>query len=202
LHLHLSVCAAEPAAPNEPQCRQRPPLNATTSSPRSPPPSLSLPFAKPSRSQVRIPPVTATVHMGLREDEPSVAVVGVTGAVGQEFLRVFSDRDFPYRNIRLLASRRSAGKRLTFEDREYTVEELGPESFDGIDIALFSAGWSIGKELGLMAVERGSIVVDNSSAFRMDGPRGAACDPGGEPGGHCPYKATREIGEGGAHCES
>ena len=105
--------------------------------------------------------------MGLREDGPSVAVVGVTGAVGQEFLRVLSDRDFPYRNIRLLASRRSAGKRLTFEDREYTIEELRPESFEGIDIALFSAGGSISKEFGPVAVERGSIVVDNSSAFRM-----------------------------------
>lgn len=106
--------------------------------------------------------------MSLREDGLSVAVVGVTGAVGQEFLRVLSDRDFPYRNIRLLASRRSAGKQLTFEDRKYTVEELRPESFDGIDIALFSAGGSISKEFGPVAVEKGSIVVDNSSAFRMD----------------------------------
>ncbi|URE46117.1 aspartate-semialdehyde dehydrogenase [Musa troglodytarum] len=129
-------------------------------------PALSLPSAKHCRCRYRNAAAT-TVRMGLREDGPSVAVVGVTGAVGQEFLRVLSDRDFPYRNIRLLASRRSAGKRLTFEDREYTIEELRPESFEGIDIALFSAGGSISKEFGPVAVERGSIVVDNSSAFRM-----------------------------------
>ncbi|XP_042438789.1 aspartate-semialdehyde dehydrogenase-like [Zingiber officinale] len=129
--------------------------------------SISLPFAKTSTIRLRNP-AAAAVRMSLREDGPSVAVVGVTGAVGQEFLSVLSDRDFPYRNIRLLASRRSAGKQLTFEDRNYTVEELRPESFDGIDIALFSAGGSISKEFGPVAVERGSIVVDNSSAFRMD----------------------------------
>ncbi|URE47079.1 aspartate-semialdehyde dehydrogenase [Musa troglodytarum] len=93
-------------------------------------PALSLPSAKHCRCRYRNAAAT-TVRMGLREDGPSVAVVGVTGAVGQEFLRVLSDRDFPYRNIRLLASRRSAGKRLTFEDREYTIEELRPESFEG-----------------------------------------------------------------------
>nr|CAD1819474.1 unnamed protein product [Ananas comosus var. bracteatus] len=114
----------------------------------------------------RRPPATA-VRMSLREDGPSVAVVGVTGAVGQEFLSVLSDRDFPYRSIKMLASRRSAGKKLSFEDREYVVEELRPESFDGVDIALFSAGGSISKDMAPAAVERGAIVVDNSSAFRM-----------------------------------
>ncbi|KAJ4961715.1 hypothetical protein NE237_021625 [Protea cynaroides] len=109
-----------------------------------------------------------SVRMGLKEDGPSLAVVGVTGAVGQEFLSVLSDRDFPYRNIRMLASKRSAGKKLTFDDKEYVIEELTPESFDGVDIALFSAGGSISKQLGPIAVQRGSIVVDNSSAFRMD----------------------------------
>ncbi|KAG6480073.1 hypothetical protein ZIOFF_063551 [Zingiber officinale] len=100
--------------------------------------SLSHPFVKPSTLRIRNL-ATATVCMSLREDGPSVTVVGVTGAVGQEFLRVLSDLDFPYRSIRLLASRRSAGKQLTFEDRRYAVEELRPESFDGIDIVLFSA---------------------------------------------------------------
>ncbi|KAJ4962031.1 hypothetical protein NE237_021941 [Protea cynaroides] len=109
-----------------------------------------------------------SVQMGLKEDGPSLAVVGVTGAVGQEFLRVLSDRDFPYRSIQMLASKRSAGKKLTFEDKEYVIEELTPESFDGVDIALFSAGGSISKQFGPIAVQRGSIVVDNSSAFRMD----------------------------------
>ncbi|XP_042500328.1 aspartate-semialdehyde dehydrogenase [Macadamia integrifolia] len=109
-----------------------------------------------------------SVRMGLEEDGPSLAVVGVTGAVGQEFLSVLSDRDFPYKSIRMLASKRSAGKKLTFDDKEYVVEELTPESFDGVDIALFSAGGSISKQFGPIAVQRGSIVVDNSSAFRMD----------------------------------
>ncbi|XXG87168.1 hypothetical protein AAC387_Pa11g1922 [Persea americana] len=109
-----------------------------------------------------------TVRMGLKEDGPSLAVVGVTGAVGQEFLHVLSDHDFPYRSIRMLASKRSAGNRLTFEDKEYTVEELNEDSFGGIDIALFSAGGSISKKFGPVAVSQGCIVIDNSSAFRMD----------------------------------
>lgn len=106
--------------------------------------------------------------MSLQETAPSLAVVGVTGAVGQEFLNVLSDRDFPYRSIKMLASKRSAGKQLTFQDRTYTVEELTAESFDGVDIALFSAGGSISKQFGPVAAEKGAVVVDNSSAFRMD----------------------------------
>lgn len=109
-----------------------------------------------------------TVRMSLREDGPSVAIVGVTGAVGQEFLSVISDRDFPYRSLKLLASKRSAGKSLSYENRNYTIEELTENSFDDVDIALFSAGGSISKKFGPIAVEKGTIVVDNSSAFRMD----------------------------------
>ncbi|CAE5957951.1 unnamed protein product [Arabidopsis arenosa] len=86
---------------------------------------------------------------------------------GQEFLSVLSDRDFPYSSVKMLASKRSAGKRLAFDGREYTVEELTAESFDGVDKALFSAGGSISKEFGPLAAEKGTIVVDNSSAFRM-----------------------------------
>eukprot|EP00250_Pteridium_aquilinum_P029722 c40011_g1_i1 orf=436-1614(-) len=108
------------------------------------------------------------VRMGLSEQGPSVAVVGVTGAVGQEFLSVLSERDFPYRSLKLLASKRSAGKHITFQGQEIVVEELTEDSFHGIDIALFSAGGSISKKFGPLAVDRGSIVVDNSSAFRMD----------------------------------
>ncbi|XP_055819104.1 uncharacterized protein LOC129887894 [Solanum dulcamara] len=108
------------------------------------------------------------VRMSLKENGPSVAVVGVTGAVGQEFLSVLSDRNFPYRSLKLLASKRSAGKSMKFEDRDYTVEELTEDSFDGIDIALFSAGGSISKKFGPLAAQKGTIVVDNSSAFRMD----------------------------------
>ncbi|XP_028095993.1 uncharacterized protein LOC114295897 [Camellia sinensis] len=117
------------------------------------------------------PPAAAAffpIRMSLRDDAPSLAVVGVTGAVGQEFLSVLSDRSFPYRSIKMLASKRSAGKHLTFEGNDYVVEELTPESFNGVDIALFSAGGSISKKFGPIAVDCGSIVVDNSSAFRMD----------------------------------
>ncbi|PIA46914.1 hypothetical protein AQUCO_01500443v1 [Aquilegia coerulea] len=109
-----------------------------------------------------------TVRMSLKEDAPSLAIVGVTGAVGQEFLQVLSDRDFPYKSIKMLASKKSAGKKQVFEDKEYVIEELKDESFDGVDIALFSAGGSISKKFGPIAVNRGSIVIDNSSAFRMD----------------------------------
>ncbi|KAK6122427.1 hypothetical protein DH2020_043818 [Rehmannia glutinosa] len=108
------------------------------------------------------------VRMSLKEDGPSVAIVGVTGAVGQEFLSVLSDRDFPYRSLKLLASKRSAGKKVNYENRDYTVEELTESSFDDVDIALFSAGGSISKKFGPIAVDKGTIVVDNSSAFRMD----------------------------------
>ncbi|KAH0916431.1 hypothetical protein HID58_030877 [Brassica napus] len=110
---------------------------------------------------------SARVKMSLQESAPSLAVVGVTGAVGQEFLSVLSDRDFPYSSVKMLASKRSAGKRVAFDGREYTVEELTADSFEGVDIALFSAGGSISKEFGPRAAERGTIVVDNSSAFRM-----------------------------------
>ncbi|KAJ4846077.1 hypothetical protein Tsubulata_027401 [Turnera subulata] len=123
-------------------------------------------LTKPSSSR---PPRATRVRMSLQENAPSLAVVGVTGAVGQEFLNVLSDRDFPYRSIKMLASKRSAGKQLSFEGRPYTVEELTHDSFDGVDIALFSAGGSISKQFGPAAAkEKGTIVVDNSSAFRMD----------------------------------
>ncbi|MFI5380706.1 MAG: aspartate-semialdehyde dehydrogenase [Tepidisphaerales bacterium] len=97
----------------------------------------------------------------------NVAVVGVTGAVGQEFLNVLAERNFPIKNLKLLASVRSAGKKIDFKGTTYTVEELTKDSFKGVDIALFSAGGSISKEFGPIAVQAGAIVVDNSSAFRM-----------------------------------
>jgi len=97
----------------------------------------------------------------------NVAVVGVTGAVGQEFLNVLAERKFPFKSLKLLASARSAGKKIDFAGKTYTVEELTRDSFKGIDIALFSAGGSISKEYGPIAVQAGAIVVDNSSAFRM-----------------------------------
>jgi len=98
----------------------------------------------------------------------SVAVVGATGAVGQEFIKVLERRNFPADNIKFLASARSAGKELRFRNTSYTIEELTEDSFVGVNIALFSAGSSISKKFAPIAVEAGALVVDNSSAFRMD----------------------------------
>ncbi|HRK30139.1 MAG TPA: aspartate-semialdehyde dehydrogenase [Tepidisphaeraceae bacterium] len=97
----------------------------------------------------------------------NVAIVGVTGAVGQEFLAVLAERKFPVRQLRLLASARSAGTKQVFCGETFTVEELTAESFRDVQIALFSAGGSISKAFGPVAVAAGAIVVDNSSAFRL-----------------------------------
>jgi aspartate-semialdehyde dehydrogenase len=98
----------------------------------------------------------------------SVAVVGATGAVGGEFLRLFEERGFPVDSLRLLASERSVGKKLPYKGRELTVEEATPESFGGVDFAFFSAGASRSKLLVPEALKAGAYVIDNSSAFRMD----------------------------------
>jgi len=98
----------------------------------------------------------------------NLAIAGVTGAVGQEFLSILKERDFPFDSVKMLASSRSAGKKIEFKGKEYTVEELGKNSFEGIDIALFSAGGARSKEFAPAAVQAGAVVVDNSSAFRMD----------------------------------
>ncbi|MBN1489385.1 MAG: aspartate-semialdehyde dehydrogenase [Phycisphaerae bacterium] len=97
-----------------------------------------------------------------------VAIVGATGAVGQEFIRVLEQRNFPYKRITFLASARSAGKKLTFRGTDHTIQELTKDSFAGVDLALFSAGGSISREFGPLAAKAGAVVVDNSSAFRMD----------------------------------
>lgn len=98
----------------------------------------------------------------------SVAVVGATGAVGQEMLRVLAERNFPIREIRLLASERSIGKEVPFRRSEETVQLLTEESFEGVDIALFSAGGSVSKKFVPAAVRAGAVAVDNTSAYRMD----------------------------------
>lgn len=108
-----------------------------------------------------------SVHAKKVANGPKIAIVGVTGAVGQEFMTVLKERNFPYSDIKMLASGRSAGKKQEFDGHTYTVEELTADSFKGVDIALFSAGGSISKKLGPIAAEAGCIVVDNSSAFRM-----------------------------------
>ena len=98
----------------------------------------------------------------------NLAIAGVTGAVGQEFLRILEERDFPFQSLKMLASSRSAGKKIQFKGKEYTVEEMTEDSFAGVDIALFSAGGSQSKKFGPAAAKAGAVVVDNSSAFRMD----------------------------------
>ncbi len=102
-------------------------------------------------------------------NQPHLAIVGATGAVGQEMLLCLEQRDFPLSSLTLLASARSAGKKIPFRGQELTVQELTPESFGGIDIALFSAGGSISKEFAPHAAAAGAVVIDNSSAFRMEG---------------------------------
>lgn len=100
--------------------------------------------------------------------QPKVAIVGATGAVGIDLIETLEKRNFPLSELRLLASARSAGKKLKYRGKEITVEELTEDSFEGIDIALFSAGGSISRKFGPAAVKAGAVVVDNSSAFRMD----------------------------------
>jgi len=100
--------------------------------------------------------------------EYNVAIVGATGVVGKEMRKVLEQRDFPINKLKLLASAKSAGRRLTFKRTGVTVEKLTKDSFRGVDIALFSAGASVSKEFAPHAVKAGAIVIDNSSAFRMD----------------------------------
>lgn len=97
-----------------------------------------------------------------------VAVVGVTGAVGQELLRILEERGFPIDELKLLASARSAGREVTFRGTPVKVEEATPERFQGVDLAFFMAGGSVAEALVPAAVNRGAVCIDNSSAFRMD----------------------------------
>src|SRR5437773_4510325 len=99
---------------------------------------------------------------------PHVAVVGATGAVGIEMIKTLEKRNFPVGRLTLLASARSVGKKLKFRGEDITVKELTKDSFKGIDIALFSAGGGISREFAPVAARAGCVVVDNSSAFRMD----------------------------------
>ncbi|KXH80033.1 aspartate-semialdehyde dehydrogenase [Sporosarcina sp. HYO08] len=98
----------------------------------------------------------------------NVAIVGATGAVGTKILEKLVERNFPAQSIKLLASKRSAGVEIQAGGHTYTVEETVPDAFDGIDIAFFSAGGSISKMFAHEAVSRGAVVIDNTSAFRMD----------------------------------
>ena len=97
----------------------------------------------------------------------NTAIIGATGAVGQEFLRLIEERNFPFGELKMLASSRSAGKKINFMGKEYTVEETTEKSFDGVKFALF-AGGAASKLFAPAAVKAGAVVIDNSSNFRMD----------------------------------
>ena len=103
-----------------------------------------------------------------KKDKYIVAIVGATGAVGNEMISVLEERNFPIEKLRLFASERSEGKTLDFHDQPVTVEILTNKVFDGIDIALFSAGGDRSREFAPAAAKAGCVVVDNSSAWRMD----------------------------------
>jgi len=107
------------------------------------------------------------VKHGLRND-PVVAIAGVTGAVGAEFIATMDRRGFRVGKLKALASARSAGKTIDFRGQRIVIEELNERSFDGVDLALFSAGSGISRKFSPIAVKAGAVVIDNSSAFRMD----------------------------------
>ncbi|UQS86263.1 aspartate-semialdehyde dehydrogenase [Nicoliella spurrieriana] len=100
--------------------------------------------------------------------EYNVAILGATGAVGMRMIDQLANSTVPVKNIKLLASKRSAGKKMKFKGQEVTVEEATPESFDGVDLVLASAGGAASKKFLPEAVKRGAVCVDNTSAFRMD----------------------------------
>ena len=97
----------------------------------------------------------------------AVAIVGATGAVGTKMTEQLLNVNFPIKNIKFLASARSAGKDIEFDGKTYTIEEATPEAFEGVDVALFSAGGSVSEILAPEAAKRGAIVMDNTSHFRM-----------------------------------
>ena len=101
-------------------------------------------------------------------NDVNVAILGATGAVGQELLALLAERNFPLKELKLLASPRSAGNKIAFKGQEITVESVSASSFEGIDIVLASAGGSTSKQWAKTAVAAGAVVIDNSSAFRMD----------------------------------
>ena len=104
----------------------------------------------------------------IKKDKYNIAIVGATGAVGQEMMSILQERNFPIEELRLLASERSAGMKFKLNENEIIVQKLDHDSFENIDIALFSAGSSRSKEFADSAVKSGATVIDNSSAFRME----------------------------------
>lgn len=104
----------------------------------------------------------------MQRKSQAIAIVGASGAVGQEMLDVLTRRAFPIQSLRLLGSERSAGTTVPFQGENVPIEKLTPDSFAGIDVALFSAGGGISREFAPLAVRAGAVVIDNSSSFRMD----------------------------------
>ncbi|HTF74841.1 MAG TPA: aspartate-semialdehyde dehydrogenase, partial [Bradyrhizobium sp.] len=102
------------------------------------------------------------------KNDPVVAIAGVTGAVGAEFIATMDKRGFRVGKLKALASARSAGKTVDFRGERIVIEELSENSFEGVDIALFSAGAGIARTFAPIAVKAGAVVIDNSSAFRMN----------------------------------
>ncbi len=100
--------------------------------------------------------------------KPNIAVLGATGVVGREILKILAENKVPYNEIKFLASAKSAGKKIKFEGRDYTIIEATPDAFEGVNIVLASAGGSTSLKLAPEAVKRGAVYIDNSSAFRMD----------------------------------
>lgn len=98
----------------------------------------------------------------------NVAIVGATGIIGQEFIKILEQRNFPTASVFLFASDRSVGKKMFVNHREIAVQELTPHSFDPVDIALFFAGSEVSQHFVPRAIKRGAVVIDNSAAFRMD----------------------------------
>ena len=100
--------------------------------------------------------------------KPNIAVLGATGVVGREILKILVENDVPYNEIKFLASAKSAGKKITFNGEEHTIIEATPDAFEGVNIVLASAGGSTSLALAPEAVKRGCVYIDNSSAFRME----------------------------------
>ena len=100
--------------------------------------------------------------------KPNIAILGATGVVGREITKILEELNVEYNSIKFLSSAKSAGSKLTFKDKEYTLEEATPESFDGINIVIASAGGSVSQKFAPEIVKRGGVLIDNSSAFRME----------------------------------
>lgn len=154
----------------------------------------------PARQAVVDGSADTSMAQGFERDDTgmslTVAIVGATGAVGREFLSILESRRFPHGELRLLASARSAGVELPYRGEGRRVEELTERSLRGVDIALFSAGSGVSKQFGPAAAEAGAVVVDNSSAFRME-PGVPLVIPEVNPDAVQPVREARRAGKGG-----